>query len=156
MAIVSAESILAMPRLHAWAKLTDLTLAKEYVPGVTDIQITTPECHGVGASRKVFCKGRPPLDETIVDWEEGHGFTVRLHQGDKPSPPFKSARFIYRLDDAPQGQTRVTTSMIYELPSGVRWRLLDALIMRRATKRTVQTISRNLKRVYEAELERCA
>lgn len=149
MAHISAEALVAMPRSEAWAKLRDLTLSRHYVPGVTDIEITTPNRTGLGASRKVYCKGRPPLDETVVDWEEGHGFTVKLHEGDKPASPFRSAEFVYRLDDAPQGRTRVTTVMIYELPFGVLGRLLDGLLMRHVVARTVGTISRNLQHVYE-------
>jgi hypothetical protein len=151
MTIVSAEATLAMPRADAWAKLRDLKLAQRYVPGVTGIEITTPQDEGVGASRKIFCEGRPPLDETVVEWEDGHGFTVRLHQGDNPASPFKSGSFLYRLDDAPDGQTRIITTMIYELPFGVLGRLLDGLLMRRVTRRMVNTIARNLKQVYEAD-----
>ena len=99
----SAETQLAMPRAQAWAKLRDLLLAQQYVPGVTRIEITTPQREGMGASRRVFCKGRPPVDETVIAWEDGHGFTVKLHNGDQPPKPFKQAQFVYRLDDAPGG-----------------------------------------------------
>jgi hypothetical protein len=103
----------------------------------------------VGASRKVFCKGRPPVDETVIAWEDGHGFTVKLHKGDQPPAPFKQAQFVYRLDDAPGGLTRVTTTLIYELPFGALGLILDALLMRRVGRSTVDAIARGLKQFYE-------
>lgn len=147
---VSVETILAMSRLDAWKKLSDLNLARHYVPGGTGIEITTPQHQGMGASRKVFCEGRPSLDETVVEWAEGYGFTVRLHQGDKPAFPFKNGHFIYRLEDAEQGQSRMTTAMVYDLPLGILGRLVDGLLLRRVTRRTVEAIARNLKQVYES------
>ena len=146
---VSAEAQLAMTRTDAWAKMQDLMLAKYYVPGVLRIEITTPQQQRVGASRRVFCKGRPPIDETVIAWEDGHGFTVKLHHGDKPPAPFRQAQFIYRLDDAPDGQTRATMSLVYELPYGALGVLMDAVLMRPLGRRTVNAIARGLKQVYE-------
>ena len=140
-----------MPRSAAWTRLEDLTLAERYVPGVTRIEISTPQDRGIGASRKVFTEKRPPFDETVTEWIEGHGFTVKVHDGDKPSPPFREFHFRYRLDDAPDGRTRITTTMIYELPWGVLGRLLDILVMRRVTTGMVGTIVANMKQVYEAD-----
>ncbi len=128
---------------------TETALSPLRHPGVLRIEITTPQRQGVGASRRVFCKGRPPVDETVILWEEGYGFTVRLHNGDNQPTPFKQAQFVYRLDDAPGERTRATTTLIYELPFGALGRLLDALLMRPLGRRTVNAIARGLKHVYE-------
>lgn len=149
MTTVSAEILIDMPKSAAWSRLEDLRLAQRYVPGVTRIEITTPQDRGLGASRKVFTEKRPPLDETVTEWVEGHGFTVRVHDGDKPSPPFRQFHFRYWLDDAADGRTRITTTMIYELPGGIAGRVLDALVMRRAMARMAGRITRNMKQVYE-------
>ncbi len=147
---VSAQALLAIPRPQAWQKLQDLMLAEAYVPGVTGIEITTPNRTGLGASRKVTVKGRPPIDETVVRWVEGHGFTVKLHHGEEPASPFRQAQFTYWLDDTPEGLTRVMTTLSYELPWGFAGRLFDAMLMRFISAKMVKTISRNLKQVYEA------
>lgn len=151
MTTTSAEALIDLPRSAAWAKLEDLMLAERYVPGVTRIEIVTPHDRGIGACRKVYTEKRPPFDETVVEWIEGYGFTVRVHDGDKPSPPFRAFRFRYRLDDAPGGKTRFTATMIYELPWGVLGRVLDAVVMRRIVGRMAQTIAHNVKRVYESD-----
>jgi len=147
---VSSHADLAMPRAEAWGRLRNLTLASRYVPGVTGIEITTPQTEGVGASRKVYSKGKPLLDETVVDWQDGQGFTVRLHKGDEPPAPFRQAQFTYRLEDTPDGQCRMVTTMAYEVPPGLAWRMLDGLVMRHVVMSTVRKIARRLQGVYNA------
>lgn len=151
MTTVSAEAVIDMPRSAAWARLADLRLAARYVPGVTRIEITTPQDRGLGASRKVFTEKRGSLDETVIEWVEGHGFTVKVHDGDRPSPPFRDFCFRYRLDDAAAGRTRITTTMLYELPWGILGRVLDAMVMRRTMARMAGTIARNMKQIYEED-----
>jgi hypothetical protein len=73
---ISAETQLAMPRAEAWAKLRDLTLAQYCVPGVLRIEITTARREGVGASRRAHCKGCPPVDETVILWEDEPPFGI--------------------------------------------------------------------------------
>jgi hypothetical protein len=146
---ISAETQLAMPRAEAWAKLRDLTLAQYYVPGVMRIEITTTQREGVGASRRAYCKGRPPVDETVILWEDGWGYTIKLHNGHKPPTPFKQAQFTYWLDDAPGGETRMRATMSYEPPFGILGRLMNALLLRHLLPATLNSIGRGLKQVYE-------
>lgn len=146
---VSAEAVLAMSRTEAWSRLRDFTLAQYYVPGVTGLEITTAQREGAGASRRVFCKGRKPIDETVTRWEDGRGFTVRLHHGDKPNAPFKHAEFTYWLDDTAEGRARIRTTMSYEPSFGILGRVLDRLLLRRAVSSTVQAIVGGLKQFYE-------
>ena len=61
-----------------WAKLSDLSVAHYYVPGLTGTEITTELTQGVGASRKVLSK-RPPMDENpllatipILGYKQNH------------------------------------------------------------------------------------
>jgi Polyketide cyclase / dehydrase and lipid transport len=146
---ISAQTLLAMPRAEAWAKLRDIALARHYVAGVERIEITTPQSEGVGANRRVFVKGRPPVDETVILWEDGRGFTMKLHHDGKAPPPFKEAAFRYWLDDAPVGQTLVHTTLSYRLPLGAVGRLLDALVMRRLMAPTITAIGPGMKQFYE-------
>lgn len=146
---VSADTVLAMSRTQAWSYLRDFTLAQYYVPGVMGLEITTEQRDGPGASRRVFCKGRKPVDETVTRWEEGRGFTVRLHHGDKPNAPFKHAEFTYWLDDTPDGRALIRTTMSYEPPFGILGRILDRLVLRRAVSSTLQSIVVGLKQVCE-------
>jgi hypothetical protein len=100
---------------EAWEKLRDLSLADQYVPGLTGLEITTEKTAGEGASRRVYQGDKLVLDETVVAWREGEGFTLRLHRGEKgPVPPMTEAFFDYGL--------RVSGDRVY-LHNRMRYRL---------------------------------
>lgn len=145
----TTEAVIAMPRARAWEKLRDLSVAQNYVPGVTGVELTTGQREGVGASRRVFSKGRPPLDETVVEWQDGTGFMLKLHNGEKPPAPFKEAYFSYALADAPDGQTLFRGTLSYEMPWGAFGKLLDALVLNRLLAPTTTAIGPALKQFYE-------
>ena len=84
---VRAAARVPMSIETAWQRLRDLSLAKDYVPGLTDSRITTEQKEGVGTSRIVSNPQFGDMNETVIVWDEGCGFTIRLHQGDGPAKP---------------------------------------------------------------------
>ena len=88
---VRAAAPIGLPIDECWEKLRDLTRARDYVPGLTDCVVRTEQREGVGASRVVTHHQFGAMDETIVEWDEGKGFTVRLHKGEAPARPFREA-----------------------------------------------------------------
>lgn len=117
-----------MPREQVWEKLRDLTLAHNYVPGVTAIRIDTPQREGVGASRTVTMKNGSEMQETVEEWTEGYGFLIRLHKGDKVAMPiFSRFYFRYQIDDDGDG-TVFSPAMVYETRFGPLGALLGKLI----------------------------
>jgi Polyketide cyclase / dehydrase and lipid transport len=147
---VTFEIVIAMPRTAVWAKLRDLRSARHYVPGVTAIELNTSRREGVGASRKVFMAKRRPMDETAIAWEDERGYTLKIHDGEKPPAPFKSATFQYLLDDAPGAQTRVRGTFAYEMSGLFGW-LLEVFVLKRALARSNATVAANMKSYYETE-----
>jgi hypothetical protein len=127
-----------MPIAQAWERFRDLTLAKDYVPGLTDTVITTEAREGLGASRIVRHRQFGDMNETVVEWDEGRGMTIRLHKGDGPARPFRQAHFRYefRESDTPDA-CEIHTAMTYELPWGWLGRLLDRLFLRHLFRRNV-------------------
>lgn len=115
---VSSQLIIKLPRAAAWDKLRDISLAHNYVPGIVKTEIVSEQTEGVGASRYVYRNARSYIQETVEEWQEGSGFLIRLHKGDKPAPPFRTAWFRYELADNDADSTRFTASMEYELPWG--------------------------------------
>lgn len=145
-AIASHSVLLEMTPSTAWAKLSDLSLAPHYVPGLTGCQFHPGNHAGLGASRRVFRKGGQWLDESVVQWQEGEGFVLVLHKGNSGVLfPFRQASFHYALQA--EGQvTRVTTSMHYCLRGG---RLVERLLGNAFIK-VVRQIAENLKAYYES------
>lgn len=153
MGALTFEAVIAMPRVHVWAKLRDLRMARHYVASVTDIELNSSQREGVGASRKVFMKGRAPVDETVIAWEDGRSMTLNIHNGAAPPPgPFKWATFQYVLEDAPGGHTRVLGTFAYEMTWGIFGRMFDALVVRPAIARSHATLGENMKKFYETGL----
>ena len=63
---VRAAAHIPMPIDRAWERMRDLTLATDYVPGLTNTVITTEQKEGVGASRRVVSRQAGPMDETVA------------------------------------------------------------------------------------------
>lgn len=137
---VRAHAPIPLPLEICWQKLRDLRRAKHYVPGVTDCVLRTEQSTGVGASRTVRHRLFGEMDETVVRWDEGEGFTLRLHQGERPARPFREAFFRYELQPA-EGGCVIETSMTWTLPGGPIGRLLDALVMRRVMAGNVRDVA---------------
>ena len=146
---VTYEVHVGLPRAEVWEGLRDLTRAPRYVPNLTGVELTTDQHEGVGASRRVFQKNGKPLDETVVEWEDGFGFKLRLHNGDKPPAPFPEAWFDYRIADAPDGGTLFRPALIYGVPGGLFGRLMNALLIKRIALKNVRQVAENFKRYYE-------
>jgi hypothetical protein len=119
-----------MPRAQAWEKLRDLSVAHNYVPGVTAIRIDTAQREGVGASRTVTMQNGSEMQETVEEWTDGHGFLIRLHKGDKVAMPiFSKFYFRYRIDDDGDG-TMFSPAMLFETRFGPIGTLLGKVIQK--------------------------
>ena len=146
-----ARVVINMPREQAWMKLRDLGLAHNYVPGIIKTEITTEKKEGVGASRKVYQSEPKALDETVVEWKEGYGFLIRLHKGDTGSqPPFKEAFFRYHIDEAGNGQTALTTSLIYTMRWGWFGEFLQNRFLAGIFRSVIRDVAISMKAYYES------
>jgi uncharacterized membrane protein len=146
---VSTQIVLDMPREQAWEKLRDISLAHNYVPGIVRTEIVSEQREGVGASRYVYRNQKSYIQETVVEWDEGQGFLIRLHRGDKPAPPFRNARFRYRLAGEGPDKTLFTASLKYELPWGALGAWLEKR-MEKVVQSTIDDVATAMKLYYES------
>lgn len=146
---VTCQVVVDLPRETVWDGLRDLSRAPFYVPNLTGVEFTTETKTGVGASRRVFQSNGKPLDETVESWDEGYGFLLKLHDGDKSPAPFKKAWFDYRIADAPGGKTYFQPSLIYDMPWGPLGAILNALMIGPFARKSTQAVADNFKRYYE-------
>lgn len=80
-----------------WTLLSDLSLAPEYVPGVTGCEFISEQRRGLGAVRRVFPM---KMDEKVIRWENNKGMTLELSKdGKKKFFPFRKAIFNYSISD---------------------------------------------------------
>lgn len=145
---VSSTVIINLPRATCWENLRDLSRAHNYVPGLVKTEIVSEQREGIGASRYVYRSAKSYLQETVTEWTEGTGFLIKLHKGDKPAPPFKSAWFRYLLEDGDDNTTRFTASMGYEMPGGVLGPWLERRLAGFVGK-TIADVALSMKLYYE-------
>lgn len=145
---VSAQVVIDLPREQAWEKLRDISLAHNYVPGIVNTEVVSEHTTGVGASRYVFRNKKSYIQETVEQWDEGRGFLIRLHRGDKPAPPFKSAWFRYELAEQGVQQTLFTASMSFELPLGAFGGWLEKRL-EKFVATTISDVAISMKLYYE-------
>ena len=146
---VQAHTLIDIPLDDAWAKLRNIGLAHHYVPGIVNTQIVSEQSEGVGASRYVYRNKKSYIQETVEEWQEDKGFLIHLHRGEKPAPPFRDAWFRYTLEDGGNGQTLLTTSLIYEMPWGAIGAWLGAK-MANIVQATIQDVALSMKLYYES------
>jgi hypothetical protein len=149
MPIAEYEVEVDLDPARAWEKLRDFSAADNYVQGLTAVEITTESGEGVGASRRVYQGKRLALDETVTEWDEGQGFTIRLHRGEKgPVPPMSEAWFDYRLRQR-DGKVYLHNSMRYEVGLGVLGRWLDRVAVNKVVSAAVRDTTIGQKIYYE-------
>jgi hypothetical protein len=150
--VVSCTLYMDMSRVKAWDILRDLSKAHYYVPGLVNTEITTEKTTGVGASRMVYQSETKGIDETVEEWNEGHGFLIRLHKGDKGAPaPFSKGHFRYAIEDQGDG-TQLTCSLIYTMRWGVLGVVLDKLLLNFIMRRIIADVTLSMRFFYETGL----
>ncbi len=147
---ISVSETISLPLHDAWEKLRDLSLAGNYVPGVVKVEISTARLEGVGASRKIYQSDSRWIDETVEEWQDGEGFLLRLHQGNKPALPFKKAWFRYHIEPRDSEHTLVTAILIYEWPLGILGWLADRVVLRRILRGMITDVVHSMKLYYES------
>ena len=143
---VEQPVIINLPREKCWEIMQDISIAHKYVPGIIKTQMHTEQLTGVGASRRVFSKFSA-LDETVVEWNEGYGFKIKLHDG-KKAKPFPDAFFTYKLEDS-VNNTLFTAVMEYRLPGGFIGALVDKLLISHIVSMQIKKVSLAVKEFYE-------
>lgn len=142
------EVVIDLPRAKVWEKLRDISQAHNYVPGIIKTVVTTDKTEGVGASRRVVSRVMA-LDETIVQWCEGKGFRIKLHQGKKSPAMFKEAYFTYTISDTEDGKTKLITAMDYIMPFGPIGRIATNLILQGVVYSNIRDVALSAKSYYE-------
>jgi hypothetical protein len=147
----TARVVIDLPKDEAWVLLKDLSLAHNYVPGITRTEITTEKVAGVGASRRVYQRSGKGMDETVTEWNEGHGFVIRLHKGEKGAPPpFRQANFRYRIEDAGHSRTALTTSLVFDMRWGPVGRFLYERMLHKVFRGVIRDVAISMKQFYES------
>ena len=146
---VTAAVNVAVSPAQAWALLSDFTVAHLYVPGLTRTEVVSANKLGLGAHRRVYQGSDDYLEETIIDWREGSGFTIKLHEGEEVMAPFERAEFSYSIQPAPGGETLVELAMIAQMPWGKFGETLGEWFITPVVEANLVEVAAGLKHFYE-------
>lgn len=139
-----------IPKENAWQLLQDFSLPHNYVPGLAKTVIVSEVNRGLGAHREVHNVDGSFIEETIVQWNEGSGFLINLHKDDQVMPPFKVAQFRYQLDDDAESRSRITLSMITQLPMGYVGLLLQDWLLDRIIADQLKGVAAGMALFYQS------
>ena len=127
--------------------LADFGGIYKYSPGVRSSHSTSIENGGVGASRHCDLLPAGSIEERIVDWNEGRGYSLEIFDGEK-TPPLKKA--VATLELEPRGDmTEVMARFDYALKYGPLGALGDRLLFRRLFERGFDNLLSGLKHHVE-------
>lgn len=149
----SVSLVLDQPVDVVWNIVSDLRQSANYVPGVERVEIQGAQSEGVGARRRVYKTDGPWLDETVSQWREGEGISLRLHHGELAPFPFIEASFDYRLQPLSASATAVHLSLGYRPRYGVLGALLNSWFVTARVEQEVMAVGLGLKRYSERGTE---
>jgi ribosome-associated toxin RatA of RatAB toxin-antitoxin module len=141
----SVSLVLNQGPQQVWRLVSDLKQASNYVPDIERVEILSSSDAGVGASGRLYKSQTDWLDETVTQWYEGQGLTLRLHRGDDAPFPFASASFEYRLQPLSAGATAMHLSLVYQPRYGLLGQLLDGLFLAGQVEQRVMGVAQGLK-----------
>jgi hypothetical protein len=146
---VSVAVLVQIPREQAWEKLRDFSVAHYYVPGLVRTEIVSPLREGIGAHRRVYDEDGDFLEETVIEWQGGQGFVIKLHDGDEPMTPFDRAEFAYRIEAQGSEQTLIELSLTYQMPWGAIGKILADWFIRPVMEDKLVQVAAGMKHYYE-------
>ncbi len=147
---VTVSIPLEMPRGQAWQLLQDFSLAHNYVPGLEKTEIVSTQKNGIGAHREVHNVDGSFIEETIIEWDQGYGFVIRLHKGEQVMPPMKLAQFRYQLDDEADNRSRMTLTMSIKMPMGYVGLKLHQWFIQSIIRDNLVAVAAGIKLYYES------
>ena len=151
MLIIEKQIMINLPHAECWEKVKDISLAHNYIPNVEKIEIVTPHKEGLGASRKAYLtKGKKIVDETVTEWIDKVGFTLKLEvAGKRVLPWFNKFYFRYHIEKADH-KTLFRPGILYEprvkILVGLQRKVFDCVM-----GRELKVICASMKAYYETD-----
>lgn len=136
------------PKEKVWEILADFGGVYKFNPNVPTSYCTSEANGGVGATRHCDLTFQgASIEERIVEWHEGHSYTIEIYAG-KNTPPFKTA--IASISVKKEGNGSIVTGTFdYNLKYGPLGTLMDKLMVRSQFSRAWSRLFAGLKHYAE-------
>ena len=133
---------------NAWNKLQNFSIPHKYIPFLQNTMILNNKSNGIGTSRRVFTK-YSYTDETIIEWDEGSGYTIKLHRNNQEPFPFTSATFTYKIIPIDKHSCELIGTFKYNLPFGIIGRIVNQLLLSIIIRYNIRRVIMGMKSYYE-------
>ena len=126
---IKIKTKLTLQANDVWKLLQNFSIPHKYIPFLHNTIILGEPYSGLGSTRRVFTNYNY-MDETVIKWEEGSGFTVKLHRNKQAPLPFTSATFTYQIRSTDKNYCELIGIFNYELLFGTIGKFLNQLFLR--------------------------
>ena len=141
---LESQLVIDAPVEKVWEVLGDFSEVYRWAPSVTKSYSTSESSNGPEASRHCEVAGFGGVDETVTRWNDGQSFTYSFSGGG----PVAGGSTTWSVKG--QGDnTLVHTTVEYDLRFGPIGSLMNALIIRRKIRQSMEMGQEGLKRHVE-------
>lgn len=144
---IQSQITINKPKDKVWAILSDLTAMGNYMPGIDEVHFTSDEKRGMGAARHCTFDDGIELFERVIDWNDGHGYTLETTKFVKV--PMRANQITFGLTSN-NGHTVVTQSMRYQMKGGILAPIME-IVATGMMKKAINGALAGLKQYTEAQ-----
>ena len=123
---ISTSRVINAPKDQVWAMMADYHNIHKYVSSVKYSEHVDGPQTGEGTVRRCDVAMGMKLFEEVVEWQEGHSYTVSL----RSSMPTRSHVATMTAKEIAPNQTELSMAMKYEMKGGVFGTALNAVMLR--------------------------
>ena len=134
------------PAKAVWEVLADFGGVADWAPYMRKSHLIGDLQSGIGTRRGMRHAWGFRFEESVTEWNEGSGFRLRLHDGDKDKPLPNS----YFIAARHNGLSTVSTRVTYTMHLGPIGKLLDWMLVQFIVKREMRAGLRGLKHYLES------
>lgn len=144
MTVFTKSIEIGSPKTKVWDTLANLGDIYRFNPNLTHSYYASATKEGIGASRICELKPSGKISETVVDWQPGHGFTLKIDPIEK-APPVKDFTGKFELQELSRYWTKVSVTIAYQTKLGVLGVLLDKIMLRGKMEGSMVSLLEGLK-----------
>lgn len=145
---ISAEIEIDRSKKEVWQVLNEIGAIQNFHPLIKKSYATTELKSGMGAKRTCELLPMGQMIEEVVEWDEGHSFTLEV-VGGKMLPPYRFMRGTIKLVDLGT-RTKVSFTFSYQLKFGVLGRMMNVLMIKPQFKKAPPKYVGGLKSYVES------
>jgi len=115
------------PIAQVWPLLADVTAVARWSPAVDKADLLTVQSAGLRAARRCHFYDGTSVREEVIAVADGRRVRVRLTES---SMPMKRLEAEFIVAETPEGHTKVTMALDYEVKWGLLGKLMGAMMVR--------------------------